>query len=264
MVGTARPSSPPPAVRAGSRARGRNGPGPTVRQIQLASLEGIAAQATLTAGTWPGPPRHGGPVPVALPAAVASQLHVTIGSVLTGTAVSGGTPTTMRVTGLFRPRDPASPYWTLDLLPVSGISVAGYTIGTAGNFRTVSGTRVSYGPAVVNAAAFGGALAAGQASWMVLPQAEAMARGNVAALTASTNAAFSQLTQLPPRGAAGDLGPAAAAERHSQHDRAGPVAVRDRRAGVAAGNRGRAGAGRTAARQPARGGVRAAAGAWRH
>ncbi len=56
-----------------------------IRQIQLASLEGISAQVTLTAGTWPGPPRRGGPVPAALPAAVASQLHLTVGSVLTGT-----------------------------------------------------------------------------------------------------------------------------------------------------------------------------------
>ena len=178
--------------------------GANYSQIQAASLDGITAQATLTAGTWPGPPRHGGPVPVALPVAAASQLHLTVGSVLTGTAVSGtGTATTMRVTGLFRPKDPASPYWTLDLLPVSGISIQGYTIGTAGNFRTVSGNRVSYGPAVVNPAAFSGgpgALTAGQASWMVLPQAPAMARGNVGTLTASTNQAFSQLTQLPPEG----------------------------------------------------------------
>jgi ABC-type antimicrobial peptide transport system permease subunit len=178
--------------------------GASYSQIQAASLDGITAQATLTAGTWPGPPGHGGPVPVALPSAVASQLRLTVGSVLTGTAVSGtGAVTTMRVTGLFRPKDPASPYWTLDLLPVSGISIQGYSIGTAGNFRTVSGNRVSYGPAVVNPAAFGGgpgALAAGQASWMALPQAPAMSRANIGALSASTNEAFSQLTQLPPEG----------------------------------------------------------------
>ncbi|MFY9778285.1 MAG: hypothetical protein WAK28_27275, partial [Trebonia sp.] len=170
-------------------------------QIQAASLDGITAQAKLTAGTWPGPPRRGGPVPVALPAAVASQLHLTVGSVLTSSTVAGGPPTSMRVTGLFRPTDPASPYWSLDLLPVSGISVQGYTIGGAGNLgHGLSGTRISYGPAVVNPAAFDGALAAGQASWMALPQAPAMARGNVGALTASTNEAFSQLTQLPPEG----------------------------------------------------------------
>lgn len=171
-------------------------------QIQAASVEGISAQAMLTAGTWPGPPRHGSPVPVALPAAVASQLHLTVGSMLTESAVVGGPSTALRVTGLFRPKDPASPYWALDLLPVSGISVQGYTIGHEGNAGpvTVGGTRVSYGPAVVNPAAFGGALAAGYASWMVLPQAQAMARGNVGGLATSTGEAVSQLTQFPPEG----------------------------------------------------------------
>jgi FtsX-like permease family len=178
--------------------------GANYSQIQLASLDGISAQATLTAGTWPGPPHHGDPVPVALPAAVASQLHLTVGSVLTTSTVTGGPLISMRVTGLFRPTDPAAPYWSLDLLPVSGISVQGYSIGTAANpGNGVSGNSVSYGPAVVNPAAFGGgpaALVAGEASWMALPQAPPMARGNIAALTASTNEAFSQLTQLPPEG----------------------------------------------------------------
>jgi len=175
--------------------------GANYSQIQLASLDGISAQATLTAGTWPGPPHHGDPVPVALPATVASQLHLTVGSVLTSSTVAGGPLTSMRVTGLFRPTDTASPYWSIDLLPVSGISVQGYSIGTASNpGHGVSGNSVTYGPAVVNPAAFGGALTAGQASWMVLPQAPAMARANIAAFTASTNAGFYQLTQLPPEG----------------------------------------------------------------
>ncbi len=43
-------------------------------QIQPASLEGISAQVTLTARTWPGPPRRGSPVPVALPAMARGNL----------------------------------------------------------------------------------------------------------------------------------------------------------------------------------------------
>jgi hypothetical protein len=171
-------------------------------QIELASLDGISAQATLTAGEWPGPPRHGDPVPVALPAAVASRLHLALGSVLTGTPSSGGAPTSMQVTGLFRPRNPASPYWALDLLPVSGTSVQSYAIGIAGNTgpNGVAGNLVSYGPAVVNPAAFGRTLTAGQGSWMVLPQGSAMARGNISALAAGTSAAVSQLTVVLPEG----------------------------------------------------------------
>ena len=167
-------------------------------QIQPASLEGIDAQATLTAGEWPGPPHHGGPLPVALPAAAASQLHLTVGSVLTATPQSGGAPTSLQVTGLFRPTNPASPYWALDLLPVSGISVQGFSIGTYG--RSLQASSVSYGPAVVNPAAFGGALTVSQGSWMVLPQAPAMARGNLEALNVGTSAAVSPLTVLLPDG----------------------------------------------------------------
>ena len=46
----------------------------------------------------------------------------------------------------------------------------------------------------MNPAAFGGALTVSQGSWMVLPQAPAMARENIAALDASTSEAVSQLT----------------------------------------------------------------------
>jgi hypothetical protein len=169
-----------------------------ITQIQPASLEGISAQATLTAGEWPGPPHHGGPLPVVLPAAVASRLHLTPGSVLTGTPKSGGAPISLQVTGLFRPRNPASPYWALDLLPISGIDAQGLFFSSAGGSVQVSS--VSYGPAVVNPAAFGGALTASQASWLVLPQAPALARGNTAALAASTSAAVSQLAVLLPDG----------------------------------------------------------------
>ena len=38
-------------------------PAAAITQIQLASLDGISAQVTLTAGTWPGPPHPGGPLP---------------------------------------------------------------------------------------------------------------------------------------------------------------------------------------------------------
>jgi hypothetical protein len=176
-VGGARSSSPSFKTRAALETS------TAITQIQPASLEGISAQVTLTAGAWPGPPHHGGPVPVALPAAVASQLHLTLGSVLTGTPQSGGAKISLQVTGLFRPRNPASPYWALDLLPLSGMQrPAPYSASYAGVSAQGAST-VSYGPAVVNPAAFGGALAVSQASWMVLPQAPAMARGNLETLS---------------------------------------------------------------------------------
>ena len=167
-------------------------------QIQAASLPGISAQATLTAGKWPGPPHHGGPVPVALPATVASRLHVTLGSVLTGASQPSQARVSLQVTGLFRPRNPASLYWKLDRLPTSGISIQHYSVSTAGQSEPV--ISVSYGPAVVNPAGFGGPLTAGQGSWVVLPQARPMARGNIESLAAGTDEAVSQLTVVLPEG----------------------------------------------------------------
>jgi hypothetical protein len=171
-----------------------------ITQIQPAWLEGISAQATLIAGAWPGPPRRAGLVPVALPAAVASQLHLTVGSVLKGTTQPAGTPTSLQVTGLFRPTNPASAYWALDLLPISGSTIEGFaTPGLAGPVGG-QGSFLSYGPAVVNPAAFGGALTVTQGSWTVLPQAAALARGNLDALNAGTSEAVSQLAVLLPDG----------------------------------------------------------------
>ena len=167
-------------------------------QIQPGSLEGISAQATLTSGTWPGRPRDGGPLPVALPAAAASQLHLKVGSVLTGTPEPSGPQTSLQVTGLFRPKNPASLYWAVDLVPSSGIGVDHYAISTAGGSQPV--TSVSYGPAVLNPAAFGRALSATQASWTVLPQGPAMAHGNIGTLATGTAAAVSQLTVALPEG----------------------------------------------------------------
>jgi len=161
-------------------------------QLQPASLQGIESHATLTAGAWPGPPQPGGPLPVALPEAVAGLLHLASGSTLTGTPHAGGARVTLKITGVYRASDPSSTYWGLDLLPVGGISVKGYNITYAG--LDTPGSSVTYGPAVVNPAAFGGTLTASEASWLALPQAQAMAQGNVAALAANTSAAATHLT----------------------------------------------------------------------
>jgi hypothetical protein len=125
-----------PSISTSASATSRNETGNetatlSTTQVQIASLEGFSAQATLTAWQWPGLPHGGGPVPVALPATVASRLHLTLGSVLTGNPQPSGAPMSLRVTGLYRPDDPASPYWALDLLPVSGSNVQSSSVATA-------------------------------------------------------------------------------------------------------------------------------------
>ncbi len=165
-------------------------PPPVEWQIQIGALTGIQAHTTLTAGTWPGPPHPGDPLPVALPVAVASRLHVAPGSVLKAVTRSGPAAAGLRVTGLYRPKNPASPYWALDLVPVSGFG--GNAIPAVG----APGSLLIYGPAVVNPAAFHSGLTASQASWYVLPSAPALARQDIATLAASTSQVTSTLTTL--------------------------------------------------------------------
>jgi ABC-type antimicrobial peptide transport system permease subunit len=181
--------TPPRAVRAeASPVLGL--PPPAGWQIQVAALAGVRAQTTLTAGTWPGLPHPGSPLPVALPVAVASRLHAVPGSVLKAASRSGPASAGLRVTGLFRLKNPASPYWAMDLVPVSGFAANAFPgAGTAGSL-------VVYGPAVVNPAAFRSGLAASQASWFVLPPASALARQNIGTLAGSTSRAVTKLTIL--------------------------------------------------------------------
>ena len=135
------PLSPPRAVRAeASPVPGF--PAPVAWQIQVGALAGIRAQAMLTAGRWPGPPHPGGPLPVALPVTVATRLHLAPGSVLKAATGAGLASAGLRVTGLFRPRNPASPYWALDLVPVSGFganAVAGPAPGFPRHIRPCGG-----------------------------------------------------------------------------------------------------------------------------
>jgi ABC-type antimicrobial peptide transport system permease subunit len=181
--------SPPRAVRA-EASPVPGAPPPVEWQIQPAALDGIRAQTVLTAGTWPGPPHRGDPLPVALPVAVARQLHAVPGSVLKAATRSGPAAAGLRVTGLFRVKDPGSPYWAMDLVGVSGFVVS--TIPGQG----APGSLVVYGPAVVNPVAFHGGLAASQGSWFVLPQAAAMARHDIGVLAPNTSQALTNLTTL--------------------------------------------------------------------
>jgi ABC-type antimicrobial peptide transport system permease subunit len=153
---------------------------PVPTQIRAAAPEDIQAHAVLAAGSWPGPPQPGAPLPAALPVTVARQLHLRSGSVLQVASHSGATALGLRVTGLFRPRNPASPYWALDLLPLSGVVTQRFSI--------------SYGPAVVSPAAFGAGLTTSQTSWAVLPWPAGLARGNAGVLAAGTSQAATALT----------------------------------------------------------------------
>jgi hypothetical protein len=161
--------------RSGASVPAAPGNGPTIRLAEAAALGQIRANAVLVNGAWPGPPAHGGPIPAALPAAVARQLRAAPGTVLELRDRVTGKRVRLRVTGLFRLRNPRALYWGLDLLGTSGVSV--------------QPPFVTYGPMVVSAAAFGrGGLTAGEVSWVALPDA-ARIGNDVAGLAARIDSA---------------------------------------------------------------------------
>ncbi|MBO0814289.1 MAG: hypothetical protein J2P30_03935, partial [Actinobacteria bacterium] len=148
--------------------------------IQAAVLGGVAAHVQLTSGHWPGPSGQGQPIPAALPASTAAMLHVAVGQVLTLPDSITGTRARLRVTGLYRPKDPAAPYWRLSL------------IGTSG--RQVQGSFVTYGPMLVAPSALGPrGLTAGEASWLITVNTGQIAPGNTAALGQRLGAAVASL-----------------------------------------------------------------------
>jgi hypothetical protein len=132
-------------------------PGPhrpgTIPLIQAAVLGGVAAHTGLAAGSWPGPLRRGRPIGVALPVTTARMLGLAVGDTLALRDSTTGSPARLRVTGLFRVRDPRAPYWRLSLLGTSG--------------ALARGAFITYGPMLVNPAALGpGGLTTGGASWL--------------------------------------------------------------------------------------------------
>ena len=146
--------------------------------IEAAVLGHVMAHAELTAGTWPGRPRAGEPVGVAMPVTTAGMLRFSVGEVLVLRDNLTGIPARLRVTGLFRPRDPAAPYWGLSLLGTSG--------------KLVQGTFVTYGPMVLNPAAFApGGLSVGAASWLITVDTARIPAGGLAGLGNRLNAVVS-------------------------------------------------------------------------
>jgi hypothetical protein len=74
-----------------------------------------ARHAELVAGAWPGSgPTSGTDMPVAIPAASATPLHLRVGSTFTLRVATTGKPVTVAVTGIFRRAPGSDSYWSLD------------------------------------------------------------------------------------------------------------------------------------------------------
>jgi hypothetical protein len=201
----------------------------TIPLAEAAAPDQIAAHTVLVSGMWPGPPRRGQPIGAALPAAVASQLHLAVGALLVLPDRDTGARVRLRLTGLFQPRDLASPYWNLDLIGTSGVSVRG-------NF-------VTYGPLIALAGgwlagelATAGSLRAARLRVSGLPRSAWWVTAAILLLCTVTMVwPALRLVQTPGRA----LRRPAAARRDRPGPRGQPRAAHRRRAGRPAGLRDR-------------------------
>jgi FtsX-like permease family len=158
----------------------RTGAGNQTPLIQVAVLSGVTAHAVLTAGRWPSPAAPGAPTAVALPASAAATLRLPAGAELALRDSLTGALIRLRVTGLYRPRDPAAAYWRLSLL------------GTAG--KLVQGTFVTYGPMLAAPGALGdGGLPVSDASWLVTVHSASITPGQLGPLARRLGAAVATL-----------------------------------------------------------------------
>ncbi|MFE0547420.1 MULTISPECIES: FtsX-like permease family protein [unclassified Streptomyces] len=91
----------------------------------LATFE--RSRVSMVDGIFPQVPKAGGPVPVALPDTAAQALGVARGDVITLADRRGGPSLRVRLTGLYRPADPAALYWRLDPLEGRGVRTLSFT-----------------------------------------------------------------------------------------------------------------------------------------
>lgn len=148
------------------------------------AADGVGGHATLVTGTWPGSPRPGQPVDVAVPETVARLLSLHVGDALASADSFTATPVALRVSGLFREDDPNSPYWALGGFGPTGFWISGDTTG--------------YGPMVVDRAAFSGALLnLDSAAWLVRPDLSRIAGGDIKPLADGVAQLQSSITQSP-------------------------------------------------------------------
>jgi hypothetical protein len=136
--------------------------------LQAASMSGITSHATLIAGRWP--TSAPGAIQAALPASAAALLHVGVGDVLRVRDRITSTRLSFDITGIYGQRQPASSYWQLSYIPASGMSASGQSI--------------TYGPLLVNQAAFGPSLAMLSGSWIAQPDMTAFGDGDLSAMAA--------------------------------------------------------------------------------
>jgi FtsX-like permease family len=151
-------------------------------ETHVISLPDLAAHAVLLAGAWPAgdDPASGQQpaAPVAVPSVLAAQLHLAPGSSVMLREATTGSAEPVRVTGIFRPRRPDDPYWSLD--PVSGPQFSG-------GFAIYSSLVAS--PAGMTA----GLIPVNSVSWLAEPNFSNVGAGGLHAAASRLQAGLNQL-----------------------------------------------------------------------
>jgi hypothetical protein len=136
-------------------------------QTHVISLAGLPGHARLLAGSWPGAVQ-GNTVPVAAPDGLARGLRLAVGMTIRLTDGAIGTVIPVRITGIFAPRDPASPYWLL--------RSASPGVQQTGGFS-------DYGPLVTSPAVMAaGRVPVTTAAWTAVPDAARFGAAGLQAL----------------------------------------------------------------------------------
>lgn len=130
------------------------------------------ARLELVGGSWPAAAAKGaGTVEVAVPETVSRALHIAAGQQITLADRLGGRPLRIHVTGVYRPADPASPYWQLDPLAGRGVHTLAFT---------------TYGPLLADPGTFGsGRIAADEMSWQATGDFRTASAGRIDTLEAA-------------------------------------------------------------------------------
>lgn len=140
----------------------------------LATLD--RSRVALSSGKWPHSDTstkhgHADAIPVALPETAAARLNVRVGRTITLTDRLDGPPVTVRVTGVYRPKDRGDPYWQLDELGGRGVQTLAFT---------------TYGPLLTDPAAFrAGQLAQTSMAWSATADFSQVSTGQLDSLRKS-------------------------------------------------------------------------------
>ena len=151
-------------------------------QTHLISLTALNAHAALVAGSWPTVVSGSAAVPAAVPAGLARNLHLAAGQTIRLHESVTGAPVDVRITGIFRPLQPGSPYWLL------GSATAG--VQQSGGFA-------DYGPLVTTPAVMAsGHVAVDAAAWAAVPDVARIGAGDLQAASGRLQSAVNKVGRM--------------------------------------------------------------------